>query len=931
MRLQPRRAADWSKTQLETAGRQFVPAPVFRNLRVFAMDPGLTARFETAVINEMTLRLSWEDLEPGPVGEYIEVEDKDHQGKLLYDPVDLNRAEILAQAGLTPSDGDPHFHQQMAYAVAMRTINTFESALGRLTHWPQHRKRSGSREVKYERRLKLAPHFFQEKNAYYNPVSGTLCFGYFVSGPNTPIPNTHVFTCLSHDIIAHELTSALLFGMNIHFEPDEANPDILAFNTAFADLVSLFLHFWESDVLRAQIATARGRLEERSPLGAVALQFGQEALGLPDGLRNALGSTDANGNWQPRRPDPKLYQTVVAPHERGDILVGAVFEGFRKIYESRVADLRRLASRGTGELPAGSLHPDLVNRLTHEAARSAELVLDMCIRALDYLPPVGITFGDFLRAVITADYGLEPTDPHHYRVAFVEAFRGYGICPNDVGTVSAHTFLWPGPESPEQARVLSRFVRELARNHAYWNLPRDREALWHLLEQKKLDLKKHLTTAKGMPKKLGVIDLSKPFEVQSFHPRGRAEAAGNLASNWVIKVVQPPSSPSGTLKGPDGAAGVDGPGAGPRRRQAGTTLLVDADTGLIRYQVDKHLPPRAARKKTKDGNVSPAFLNPLPVSKAVAARRSDERRLRVFAFDPSMGVQLETAGINEVTLHVPWERDLDGNDVLGPGPVGEYLEVVDRDPASKAFYAPVDLNDPHLLAQDGLAPSESNPQFHQQMAYAVAMRTVRTFERALGRLALWSPRPARPARPNEPAREEEYVQRLRIYPHALREPNAYYSPAKDRRALYDLMRKKRAALHSYLQSKLRKDAAVTSGIDPTRPFEAHSIRPSFRTDWEGRPRFQWIIELTQRIPEFDPDRGAEYRMEPDYYFRGGCTLVVDAESGKVRYSVKKRLNDARRERQRQYFLEDGNETLAATYFGGVGREHDEPFAMLHRL
>ena len=101
--------------------------------------------------------------------------------------------------------------------------------------------------------------------------------------------------------------------------------------------------------------------------------------------------------------------------------------------------------------------------------------------------------------------------------------------------------------------------------------------------------------------------------------------------------------------------------------------------------------------------------------------------------------------INEVTcgaLGAGPRRD----DVLGPGPVGEYLEVVDRDPASKAFYAPVDLNDPHLLAQDGMAPSESNPQFHQQMVYAVAMRTIRTFERALGRLALWSPRPAvRPA------------------------------------------------------------------------------------------------------------------------------------------------------------------------------------------
>ncbi len=92
-----------------------------------------------------------------------------------------------------------------------------------------------------------------------------------------------------------------------------------------------------------------------------------------------------------------------------------------------------------------------------------------------------------------------------------------------------------------------------------------------------------------------------------------------------------------------------------------------------------------------------------------------------------------------------------------------------------------------------------------------------------------------------------------------------------------------------------------------------------------------MIELTQRIPQFldsEDSRGDD--PEPDYYFRGGCTLVVDAETAKVRYSIKKRLDEQRREKQRRFLLEDGNETLAATYLGGVGRDHNEPFAMLHR-
>src|SRR5262245_41832481 len=132
---------------------QILRGPVFRKLRVFAVDPGLTARFETAVMNEMTLHLPWEELHPGPVGEYVAIVDEDEKGDRLYDPIDLDRPDLLARDGLTPSDGDPHFHQQMAYAVAMRTIRTFERALGRLTHWPQPKK-SRAGEAEYRRQLK---------------------------------------------------------------------------------------------------------------------------------------------------------------------------------------------------------------------------------------------------------------------------------------------------------------------------------------------------------------------------------------------------------------------------------------------------------------------------------------------------------------------------------------------------------------------------------------------------------------------------------------------------------------------------------------------------------------------------------------------------------------------------------------------------------
>src|SRR5262245_40140001 len=110
-----------------------------------------------------------------------------------------------------------------------------------------------------------------------------------------------------------------------------------------------------------------------------------------------------------------------------------------------------------------------------------------------------------------------------------------------------------------------------------------------------------------------------------------------------------------------------------------------------------------------------------------------------------------------------------------PGPVGEYLEVIDIDPGSDRIYDPVDLNEKKLLAQDGFAPTEGNPQFHQQMVYAVAMTTIRHFERALGRRALWAPHYTHD---RKGARIDHEVPRLRLFPHALRTDNAYYSPDK---------------------------------------------------------------------------------------------------------------------------------------------------------
>ena len=374
----------------EDPPEQLANRPPYRRIRGYAFDPSLSLRLETAAINHTVFEVPWErNLKPGPRGEYVEVVDYDPASGCWYEPVDLNATNILAQDGMAPSEGNPQFHQQMVYAVAMNTITNFEKALGRQVLWsPQSdlTRPAGYRDA-FVRTLRIYPHGLRAANAYYSPQKKALLFGYFQG------PTGTVFSCLSQDIIAHETTHALLDGMHRRYVEDN-HPDSLAFHEAFADLVALFQHFTFPEILKHQIARTRGNLETQSLLGELAQQFG-EATGRYGALRNAIGETGEDGNWRLIQPNPKRLQEATEPHERGAILVAAMFSAFMAIYKVRTKGIVALASAGSGILPEGALHPDLVDAIAGEATKAAKHFLGMCIRALDYCPPFDITYGDY--------------------------------------------------------------------------------------------------------------------------------------------------------------------------------------------------------------------------------------------------------------------------------------------------------------------------------------------------------------------------------------------------------------------------------------------------------------------------------------------------------------------------------------------------------
>jgi len=456
--------------------RTNIKKPPFRKLKGYAFDPSLSLKMDTAEINSLIYKVKWETLEPGPSGEYIEVIDYDPTVKKFYCPVDLNNQYILAQDGLDPSESDPQFHQQMVYAVAMTTIKNFEKALGRKIIWAPRLLEDRSKYEEYVQKLRIYPHALREANAYYSPQKKALLLGYFSSTPADDVvhmPDSLVFTCLSHDIIAHEVTHAILDGMHYYYN-EPSNPDVLAFHEAFADIVALFQHFTFPDVLKHQIAQTRGDLGSQNLLGKLAQEFGA-AIGSYGSLRDAIGEIDKKTKeWKPKPPNAEDYRNVMEPHDRGSILVASVFEAFINIYKKRVADLLRIATNGSGILPQGELHPDLVNRLANEAAKSASHVLNMCIRALDYCPPVDITFGEYLRAIITADIDLIADDSRDYRLAFIDAFRRRGIYPAGIKTLSEESLRYHHeplikPETRQLFDIIGHFLRDYRNEVIYEN------------------------------------------------------------------------------------------------------------------------------------------------------------------------------------------------------------------------------------------------------------------------------------------------------------------------------------------------------------------------------------------------------------------------------------------------------------------------------
>ena len=474
-----------------------------QELTIIAQDPSvrINGRILTTQVS-----IPAEELAPGPRGYRVQVVDYDSSTGTLHPPLEYRILENGAYNDPFEDErdhillGDPQFHAQNVYAIIMRTLARFESALGRRVGWGF-----------LGHQLQVAPHAFADANAFYSKEDRALLFGYFPKSADDFLAvdengdtngesgatktRDMVFTCLSHDVIVHETTHALLDGLRGRYT-DPSSPEQAGFHEGFADIVALLSIFSlprvvgtiiDKNFLESQTAKGRKVAEEpelidiqsltvaelrASVLMGLAEEVGQEANpdseetpGIAEVRKQALRRSvqlTPEGYQEQIKNDPDKYDE---PHYRGEVLVAAVMNAFLAVWVARLKSLGSKTSRaerasrehtsadaspanGNRKKRADEEYLGFLNRarVVEEGAAVADYLLTMVIRALDYSPPTDLEFCDFLSAMLTADREIRPDDSkYEFRKILRESFKAYDIVPTSKAS-GPEPGVWEPPE-----------------------------------------------------------------------------------------------------------------------------------------------------------------------------------------------------------------------------------------------------------------------------------------------------------------------------------------------------------------------------------------------------------------------------------------------------------------------------------------------------
>lgn len=353
----------------------------------YFQDPFVAKTDPQKALDENVL-VAWEPgLTDGPTSSRFAIVDYNADTGTIEPPAVWDEA---TQTFLS-SDGKPlspkgatqrQFHQVSVWALVQRALAFFEdaSALGRTISWAFEGNR-----------LIVVPHAGYGENAFYDRRSKSLQFYYFGSDEDT------VYTCLSVDIVNHELGHAILDGIRPLFN-ESSNPQTAGFHEFMGDLTAILLTL-QNRTLRHQLAEAsQGRFEKATTLASLAEEFGKAVTGRPY-LRTAIN-------------DSKMGDmvNVTEAHRLSEVLTGAMFDA--------------LIALGKRYQEDGDRVPKSVKEVFWDAANRMQRT---AIQPLDLLPPVEVTFRDYALAVCRAQQLADPLDPADYYGMLIKVFRDRGV------------------------------------------------------------------------------------------------------------------------------------------------------------------------------------------------------------------------------------------------------------------------------------------------------------------------------------------------------------------------------------------------------------------------------------------------------------------------------------------------------------------------
>jgi hypothetical protein len=357
-------------------------------------DPTLLARDVDRLVEDWTM-LDEDHYLDGPITPRVAVVDLDPNTEKLAAGAVFRLptgSQTLSRYEVDRDDvASSQFIQVSVFATVYRTMYLFEQ------------KRTLGREIKWAfdgPQLLVVPRAGWMANAYYERRSHSLQFFSFMAG------DTLVHTSLSRDIVAHETAHALIDGIDPDLY-DALDPQALALHEAIADLTAMLMAFSSKRLRESILAKTGGSITTSTDFSSMGEQFGAaiDPTGKAGWLRNLLNDDrlDPDGDPADEPEEHELSQVISGVLYR---FVCALHDFFKKDAATRF---------GLSEFSASG-------RALYVAAKQFERTV---LRGLDYLPPGEVTFADFGRAIIAADQASFGDET--WRVWLRTAFAQRGI------------------------------------------------------------------------------------------------------------------------------------------------------------------------------------------------------------------------------------------------------------------------------------------------------------------------------------------------------------------------------------------------------------------------------------------------------------------------------------------------------------------------